>query len=114
MTYSPDLRKRVMDFYNQGHTQKETINTFQVSKSSLNNWICLFNETGSLDKKERKSSPSKFDSEKLHQFIEENPFVMLKEIAEHFGGTVSGAHDALKREKITLKKRHLPIKNETN
>ena len=40
-------------------------------------------------------------------YIEENSDALLKYVAEHFGGSITGAFNALEREKITLKKRAL-------
>jgi hypothetical protein len=45
--------------------------------------------------------------------MEEHPQALLKEIAAHFGGSISGANSALARGEITLKKQHPPIVNET-
>ena len=67
----------------------------------------MLSETGSLEKRPLDRSASKYDSEKLNAYIEENPNALLKDIAAHFGGSISGADSALKREKITYKKRDL-------
>jgi transposase len=71
----------------------------------LKGWVTLLSETGSLEKRELDREPSKFTSEKLRAYIKEHPQAMLKEVAAHFGGSTSGADAALRREKITLKKR---------
>ena len=64
----------------------------------------MLSETGSLEKKELERKPRKYESEKLRTYINENPEATLAEIAKEFGGSPSGAFDALEREKITLKK----------
>ena len=46
-----------------------------------------------------------FQSLAVHYPIEENPAALLKDVAGHFGGSITGAFYALEREKITLKKR---------
>jgi hypothetical protein len=45
--------------------------------------------------------------------MKEHPEALLKEIAEHFGGSIPGAADALKRQKITFIKRPQAIQNAT-
>ena len=45
-----------------------------------------------------------YNPEKLENYIKDNPRAYLKEIANEFGGSVSGASAALKRMKIRLKK----------
>lgn len=113
MAYSIDLRERVLAFYDDGNSQQETIATFRIRQSALNSWLRLRKETGNLEKKPVSNFPSKYESAKLRQYIEEHPFALLKEIAAYFGGSISGACDALKREKITLKKRQQLTKKET-
>jgi len=51
-----------------------------------------------------KRKASKFKSEELRKYISEKPEATLAEIAAEFKGSRSGGFDALKREKISLKK----------
>jgi len=107
MAYSKDLRERVIAYLQEGKTQEETSIIFKVGTSTIKRWLTLLSETGSLEKRPLDRSASKYDSEKLNAYIEENPNALLKDIAAHFGGSISGADSALKREKITYKKRDL-------
>jgi len=104
MGYSKDLRERVLAYHSEGHSIEKTSEVFKVGTTTIKAWKKLLSETGKLDKKELSRSPRKFESEKLRTYIEENPEATLVEIAKEFGGTKSGAFDALEREKITLKK----------
>jgi len=104
MSYSKDLRERVLAYIAEGHTQKETSEVFKVGTTTIKAWKKLLSETGSLEKKELERSARKFESEKLRAYIAENPEATLAEIGREFGGSPSGAFDALEREKITLKK----------
>jgi hypothetical protein len=61
-------------------------------------------ETEDLDKKLLNRTAKIFDSEKLNIYIKRNSDALLKDVAKEFGGSVTGAFYALKREKITLKK----------
>lgn len=105
MVYSVDLRMRVLDFVSAGHTQEETSLIFNVGTTTIKRWMSLLSETGSLEKKLLNRVPSVFESEKLNSYIEANPDALLKDIAQHFGGSITGAFYALEREKITYKKR---------
>ena len=107
MAYSVDLRSRVIDYLKRGHTQEETSMIFSVGTTTIKRWLSLLSETGSLNKRPLNRTASIFNSEKLNAYIEENPDALLKDIAEHFGGSITGAFYALEREKITLKKRAL-------
>jgi len=114
MAYSIDLRSRVTDFIKAGHTQEETRVVFKVGITTIKRWMSLLSETGNLACKELERRPSKFESEKLNAYIEENPNALLKDVAEKFNGSISGAFYALEREKITFKKKRFTTKSETN
>lgn len=104
MGYSKDLRERVLSYHGEGHSIKKTSEIFKVGTTTIKAWKKLLSETGSLEKKELERKPRKFESEKLRTCINENPEATLAEIAKEFGGSPSGAFDALEREKITFKK----------
>lgn len=107
MAYSVDLRSRVIDFVRKGNTLEKASKIFKVGTSTIQRWLTLLSETGSLEKRPLDRSAPKFESEKLNTYIEKNPNALLKDIAAHFGGSITGAFYALEREKITLKKRDL-------
>jgi putative transposase len=114
MAYSVDLRSRVIGFINKGNTQQKASVIFSVGTSTITRWLSLVSETGSLDKRPLNRTASKFKSEELNSYIEENPDALLKDIAGHFGGSITGAFHALNRGKITLKKKSLFTKKEMN
>jgi len=105
MAYSVDLRSRVVDFVKEGNTQEQASLIFKVGTATIERWLALLSETGSLEKRQLNRKAPKFESEKLQSYIEENPDALLKDVAEHFNGSITGAFYALEREKITLKKR---------
>jgi len=104
MGYSKDLRERVLAYHAEGHSIEKTSGVFKVGTTTIKAWKKLLSETGSLEKKELDRKPRKFESEKLRTYVNENPEATLAEIAKEFGGSPSGAFDALEREKITFKK----------
>ena len=105
MAYSKDLRERVIAYLKEGHTQEETSIIFKVGTTTIKGWLKLVSETGSLEKRPLERSSRIFGSEKLNAYIEENPNALLKDVAEKFDGSITGAFYALEREKITLKKK---------
>jgi transposase len=107
MAYSVDLRERVIAHLSKGYTYEETSDTFSVGKSTITRWVSLLSETGCLEKRPLNRSARIFESEKLITYIEENSNALLKDVADYFGGSITGAFYALEREKITLKKRAL-------
>ena len=105
MAYSVDLRSRVIGYIKEGNTQEQASKIFKVGTSTITRWLTLLSETGSLEKRPLNRKAPKFKSEKLQTYIEENPDALLKDVAEYFNGSTTGAFYALEREKITLKKR---------
>jgi transposase len=105
MAYSKDTREMVLNYLGRGHTYEEARAELGVGVSTMKDWKRLLNESGSLEKRSKQRSASKFHCVELKTYVEENPEATLEEIASHFGGSVSGAHDALARVGITYKKR---------
>lgn len=107
MAYSKDTREIEMGYLAKGHTYEEARAELGVGVSTIKAWKRLVNETGSLEKRSKQRRASKFHDEELRAYIKEHPDATLEAIAEHFGGSISGAHDALARVKISYKKRAL-------
>ena len=97
----------VMNYLSKGHTYEEARAELGIGVTTIKAWKRLYNETGSLEKRSKTRSASKFPAEELTAFVKEHPDATLEAIAEHFGGSVSGAHDALARVGISFKKRAL-------
>ena len=107
MAYSKDTREMVLSYLEKGHIYEEARGELGVGISTIKEWKRLLNETGSLEKRSKQRSASKFHDEELRAYSKEYPDATLEEIADHFGGSTSGAHDALARLEITFKKRGL-------
>ena len=105
MSYSKDYRKRTIEYRQEGHTLEETHQTFKVAISTIQGWEQQLKETGDLGKKELHRSFRKIDPEKLKACVVEHPDAYQSEMAEAFGCSESGIRDALRRYKITRKKR---------
>ena len=105
MSYSKDFRKRTIEYRQSGHTLEETHQTFKVSRSTIQKWEKQLKETGDLGRKELHRGFRKIDPEKLKAYVTEHPDAYQSEMAEAFGCSESGIRDALRRNKITRKKR---------
>ena len=104
--YSNDLRKRVLEYKDANHTQKETCETFGISRSTLNDWLKLRRETGSAELKPRPKQrrSRKISANALRTFIAEHPDAYLHEIADEFGVTAAAICYACQRYGISRKK----------
>ena len=85
MSYDIKYRQRVIDYLSEGHTEKETAETFKVSTFTIWKWKSKLNEAGTLEVKKRKETWRKIDPEKLRKYVESHPDAYQYEIAAAFG-----------------------------
>ena len=103
MSYSLDLRKRVIKYVEDGGTQEEAASIFNVSPKTVTNWVRKKRD-GDLSPKTRLAKPRKINYDSLRKYIEKHPDAYLREIAEELGVTLQAVFYACKRLHITLKK----------
>jgi len=106
MSYGKELRRRAIEYWDNGHSKSETSAVFQVGTTTLQRWKSQLNESGTLTPKKRKGTWRKIDPEKLSKYVKDNPDAYMHEIAEAFGVRLFAIEKALKRLKITRKKNY--------
>lgn len=104
MSYSIDLKKRTLNFIEQGGSKAEASQLFSVGKRTVFTWIKQQKERGTLANKERVSSPRKLQEEALKMYIRKHPDHYLREIAAVFKVTPEAVFYACKRWNLTYKK----------
>ena len=105
MAYETKYRQRTIEYRQEGHTLEETSKIFKVSISTIREWESKLKEKGHLEKKELNRPHKKLDPQKLTQYISEHPDAYLSEIADCFNCSINAVFKALKKLKITLKKK---------
>jgi putative transposase len=112
MICSIDLRERVIAFIENGGKKLEASRRFDVCRPTIDSWLLLKKETGSLANPPLPArSWRKLNPEVLLAYVKAHPDGMLEDYAAHFHTSSSGIWRALKRLKITRKKRQLSTKN---
>jgi len=106
MSYDITFRRRAIEYWNDGHSKKETSAEFKVGTTTLQTWKSQLNETGTLAPKKRKETWKKIDPEKLRKYVDEHPDAYQHELADAFGVRLYAIQKALKRLKLTRKKNH--------
>ncbi len=101
MTYSIDLRKRVVKFVHRGGSKAEASKRYEVSLWCVNDW-CKRNDLTPKSSKRRKR---KLDWEALLRHLQEFLDALLRERAQHFGVRESAIWYANHQMKLTRKKR---------
>ena len=108
MSYSVDLRKRVINFVLKGKKIQEAYKTFNVHYNTISKWIKVYNEENRLEPNPPfKKKPYKMDWEELRKYVEENPDLYQSEYAEHFGVSQGQVCKVLNKLQLTRKKKSL-------
>ena len=105
MSYDEKYRKRTLEYRQEGHTLEQTSKLFKVAIITIRKWEKQLREEGNLKKHAVKRPFRKIDPDKLREHIKSNPDDYLREIAEVFNCSASGIRKALKKLKITRKKK---------
>jgi len=113
MAYSVDFRRRAIEYMDEGHTEQELYEAFKIWPSNIGRWRKLLNKTGSLKPKYKKTRKRKIDLKELERAVERKPDITLSELAKMFDCKKQSVDAALKKAKITLKKRRSHTPRET-
>lgn len=71
MTYSLDLRKKALEHLDKVGDRQKVVEAFNNALRTLERWIRRRREN-CLSPKQRRSSPSKIDNQKLRLFVKES------------------------------------------
>ena len=113
MSYSLDLRERVITFIEEGGSKVDAARIFDVSRNTIYSWLTKKAERGTLKDDPPKRGWKKINPEALIAYVNQNPDLTLAEYARHFGASAPSVCLAFKRLKITRKKRRPFTENET-
>ena len=99
MSYSTDLRKKVLAFLSEGGTQKDAAKLFNIGTTTIYCW----KKRKSLTPTPRKTWQNKINKQELIQHVKDFPDMILRERAEHFNVKTNAIWNALRRLKIHKK-----------
>jgi transposase len=102
MTYSVDLREKVVAFVRNGGGQAEAARHFDISPWCVRDWLARQDL-----RPQQKDVPRrrKLDKEAVRVHVRDHPDALLRERAKHFGVRVSSMGWALRQMQLTRKKR---------
>jgi transposase len=118
MAYGMDFKKRAVAYKQEGHTFKQLREAFGIPSETYYQWEKKL-KSGYYEIKVERTRNRKIDKEDLKRSVARKPDSYPYELAQKYRCTESAVFYALKKLKITLKKRHLPTtkshgKNERN
>jgi len=93
MSYSVDLRKRVVKFVSEGGSQTEASQVYGVSRKTIYHWL----HRATLSPTPKAIRDSKINKAKLASHVMTYPDVLLRERAGEFGVTPSGMWRAMRK-----------------
>ena len=105
MSYSNDLREKIIAFIENGNAITTAATTFGITRTTIYKWLKMKRLSGSLVDKPPKRSWKKVDPIRLIAFVKSSPDATLAEYAKHFGTSTVAIGRTLKKLKITRKKR---------
>ncbi|NIT59302.1 MAG: helix-turn-helix domain-containing protein, partial [Aliifodinibius sp.] len=100
MSYSIDLRQRVMNYIQSGGSKTQACRLFQVGRTTIYRWL----QREDLRPTRTVRRHRKLDWDALKRHVQTYPDALLKERAAHFGVHINAIWYALKCMKIRYKK----------
>jgi transposase len=114
MAYDKKYRIRAVEYRKEGNTIEATAKIFKVGTATIKTWTKMYDENGGVIEFDApRRTFKKIDPKQLALYVENNPDAYLSEIAAHFNCWPSAVERALKKQKITLKKKRNATKNKT-
>ncbi|MBE9174594.1 helix-turn-helix domain-containing protein [Synechocystis salina LEGE 06155] len=108
MSYSLDLRLKVIQFIEEGGGVTKAAKTFKVSKATIYRWL----GREDLAPTKVESRRRKINIKELEEDVEKNPYTPLIDRAKKFGVTPASLCYRFKKMKITRRKNGYFIKKE--
>jgi len=105
MSHSEIIRIQALKYVDNGGLIVDALEIYDISRSSFQRWRAMNSETGSVAIPPRNTQPYKIDNEKLKSYIHDNPSAYIAEISNHFKLSTGCICEALKRLKISRKKK---------
>ena len=84
VSYSTDLRKRVIDYVASGNRQKSAAELFSISTTTVCTWGNSYNKQARTSALLRGGSKGKVGKKALQKFVNRHPGNTLKQLGEQF------------------------------
>ena len=102
MRYSNDLRKRVLEFIEEGGGKSQAAQRFRVSRASIYNWLNM--DDASVFQRTGPREPRKLNLKALNVHVDQYPEMTQSERAHHFKVSRHCIWYNLRKLKISRKK----------
>ena len=106
--YSTDLRKKVIKFIEQGNTQKQAAEVFNLNKATVNRWWLRNKREGHVSPRKNMGKKPKVSKEEFEIYVAQNDDFTTAEMGKYFNITSAGALYWLKKFGYSYKKKAIP------
>ena len=106
--YSNDLRKKVINYLNQGKSKKEASKVFGVHRNTISRWSARYHAEGSCAARARLGRKSKLSYREIELFVKNNPDANSSNIGSKFLISAWHACRVLKKIGFSYKKKRSP------
>ena len=107
--YSIDLRAKVINFIEEGNSQRLASRVFRLSKTTVNTWYVRYKKEGHYKPRKRLGARTKINIEEFTKYVREQPNTKALEIGKKFNLSATGARYWLKKLRFSYKKKPLPM-----
>lgn len=107
-SYSNDLRQKVVEYLDEGHSYDKASIIFKISVSALGRWYRKYKQEGNYIAKKRGGSKRKIDVDELEKYVKGNENMTLKKAAQKFDVSIFTISYWLKRLGYSYKKKTFP------
>jgi transposase len=83
-SYSNDLRKKVVEYLEEGNSYNNASIIFKISVSALGRWYRKYKQEGNYIGKKRGGSKRRIDIDELEKYVKDNENMTLKKAAQKF------------------------------
>ena len=107
--YSVGLRKKVINYIKEGHSQVCASVLFNLHKNTVNRWWVRYNKEGNASARARVGFKSKVDHADLANYVTSNSNVKLSVLGKYYGITASQVSRILRKLGFSYKKKPFPM-----
>jgi transposase len=107
--YSKDLRKRVIEYIEEGNNYTSASSRYNISRETARKWHIRYKTEGHYDQKPRKGKKSRIIRTEFENYVKLHSGATLAQIGSHFKMTARSVHYYMEKFGFVYKKKSLAI-----
>ena len=107
--YSIDLRKRVIEYIEEGNNYISASNRYKISRETVRKWYIRYKTEGHYNEKVRKGKKSRIIRLEFENYVKTHSGATLAQIGSHFEMTGRSVHYYMQKFSFAYKKKSLAM-----